>query len=196
MHLYREQMPPCYLAGRVISWRPKVNCTIEDLYKSFRGSLRNFIASKTRDVDLAEDLVQETFVKIARYCHCGEGCTHPKSFLYKVATNVLADHFQATRRRTFEQTARTADEDNMNAEVIACLVPLIDSLPSLYKEAVKLADVEQVSQQEIAERMGISLSGAKSRIQRGRAKLKDMLLAMCDMECDSHGNILHCKPRR
>lgn len=172
-----------------------MHCTIEDLFGSFKDNLRGFIASRTRNAQLADDLLQETFVRITRYCRSGCDCTHPKSFLYKVAASAIADHFRAARRRASEKMPQTAEDNNMNQEVLACLVPLIDSLPLPYREAVRLADIEQVPQQEIARRMGVSLSGAKSRVQRGRAKLRDMLLAMCDLEHDSYGNILDCRPR-
>ncbi len=63
----------------------QMNCSIEDLYKSFRTALKSFIAARTRDDKLAEDLVQDTFVKLADYCNRGCECRHPKSFLFKTA---------------------------------------------------------------------------------------------------------------
>jgi len=58
----------------------KMDCNLEDLYQSFKQKLKTFIASRTHDDDLANDLVQETFVKLTHYCNKGGVCTYPKSF--------------------------------------------------------------------------------------------------------------------
>lgn len=69
-----------------------VNCTIEGLYNSFRGKLKGFIAARTKDEALAEDLVQDTFVKLADYCGRGGSCTYPKSLLLFLAFVELTGH--------------------------------------------------------------------------------------------------------
>ncbi len=182
-----------------------MNCTIEDLYNSFRGELKGFIAARTRDQALAEDLVQDTFVRLAGYCGSGGSCTHPKALLFKVAANLITDHFRQNPRRDVRSSTDAdpsasdpvdppkPEADNLNREFLDCFMPLIDQLPEPYRQAVRLADVEQVSQAEIAARMKVSLSGAKSRVQRGRAKLKELVSAICRIEHDRYGNILDCR---
>lgn len=72
---------------------------------------------------------------------------------------------------------------------------MIRSLPDGYREAVQLAEIEEQTQQDVADRLGLSLSGAKSRIQRGRAMLKDVLEACCSFELDGRGRVMGCDPK-
>lgn len=80
------------------------------------------------------------------------------------------------------------------AELAQCLEPLIDGLPETYRAALRLAELEGLPQKDVAHRLGISLSGAKSRVQRGRAKLRERLLACCHVET-GRGGIVGYEPR-
>ena len=72
---------------------------------------------------------------------------------------------------------------------------MIDEIPPPYREAVQWYEIDGLPQQEIAARTGLSLSGAKSRIQRGRAMLKETLDRCCLLEFDRRGNLMNCDPR-
>ncbi len=78
---------------------------------------------------------------------------------------------------------------------IAWLDEMIQSLPDGYRQAVQMAEIEEQSQQDVADRLGLSLSGAKSRVQRGRAMLKDALQRCCSFELDVRGRVMECDPR-
>lgn len=185
-------------------------CALEDLYASFRDKLRGFVASRTHDDDLANDLVQEAFAKVVAYCQRGGDCAQPKSFLYKITTNVIADHYRRgdlkarlvpvsledDRHHGNVMADPPAPDDSQDRDFLACLIPLIESLPEPYRQALKLADMEGIPQHEIARRMGISVSGAKSRIQRGRSKLRDTILSVCSIDHDCYGHVTRCEPRR
>jgi len=186
-----------------------MSCTTEELYRSFAGKLKSFVTSKTNDPELAKDLVHETFLKVARYCEGGGSCRHPRSLLYRITLNAIADHFRSAdvkaSQRSIGISPESDDEEALSCpeggtageeDLLACVSPLIDHLPSPYREAVRLADIEGIPQQQIAARMGITLSGAKSRVQRGRERLRALLLEVCQIEHDRYGNILECEPRR
>lgn len=171
------------------------NCTPHGLYSDLAPQLRGFILKRVGDKALAEDLTQETFLKVVAYCNKGKDCSYPKAFLYQSASNLVADYFRRNEKIEIapaEEIENEEPQNDLNAQVIACLLPLIERLPSPYKEAVKLADLDGLPQQQIANRMKISLSGAKSRVQRGRAKLKELLLSSCSITNDCYGNILSC----
>ena len=72
---------------------------------------------------------------------------------------------------------------------------MISTLPEPYREALVLTEFEGLTQKQMAARLGTSLSGAKSRVQRGREQLKQMLLERCEFEFDRLGRIIDCKPR-
>ncbi len=67
---------------------------------------------------------------------------------------------------------------------------MLDSLPSHYAEALRLAEIEGLTQAEVARRLGLSLPGAKSRIQRGRKMLAETLLTCCHFELDQRGGVM------
>ena len=89
-----------------------------------------------------------------------------------------------------EVEATMPERDNLNEQVMGWIPSLIGQLPDRYREAIELYEVNGLTQQEIADRLGISLSGAKSRVQRGREKLKAILNECCSFEQDRHGNIV------
>jgi len=177
------------------------SCSVEDLYASFRGKLRTFIVARTRDDALADDIVQEAFIKLADYCARGGSCTYRRSLLFKVAANLVADHFRAQTARAeplrpeHEEVAQPEQEDS-DTEWLECFGSLIERLPQPYREAVQLADIGQMRHQDIATRAGVSVSGVNMRVQRGRAMLRELLLQMCEVERDRRGGITQCQPRQ
>jgi RNA polymerase sigma-70 factor (ECF subfamily) len=80
--------------------------------------------------------------------------------------------------------------DTARQDIDNCLMPMIWNLPDTYREAVMLSEIEGQTQKEVAEKIGISVSGAKSRVQRGRGMIKDMLLDCCKFEFDHQGNVM------
>ena len=87
------------------------------------------------------------------------------------------------------------ESDEVRKEVASWIVPFIEKLPEKYRQAVLMSEVQGLPQKEIAEELGISLSGAKSRIQRGRAMVKDILLDCCHLEFDRTGRIIDYSER-
>jgi RNA polymerase sigma-70 factor (ECF subfamily) len=71
---------------------------------------------------------------------------------------------------------------------------MVTALPGPYREALLLTEYAGLTQQELAVRAGISLSGAKSRVQRGRERLKQLLLDCCHVELDRRGGIIDYRP--
>jgi RNA polymerase sigma-70 factor (ECF subfamily) len=79
--------------------------------------------------------------------------------------------------------------EDVAEDIASCLEPMIDGLPEKYRQVIILAEYDGLSQREISEQLGMSFSGAKSRVQRSRGKLKDMLLECCHLEFDRLGHI-------
>jgi RNA polymerase sigma-70 factor, ECF subfamily len=72
---------------------------------------------------------------------------------------------------------------------------MIEKLPETYKEALLLSDFQGIAQREVAKKLRISLSAAKSRIQRARTMLKDLLLKCCHFEFDRYGTVYNYHPK-
>jgi RNA polymerase sigma-70 factor (ECF subfamily) len=154
------------------------------LWEEFGVPLRRFIARRVRNEHDAEDLLQEVFLRVHVALRRVEDRDRVRPWLYRKATNATADYYRnrghAVRNKPLhELTEDDAGPENLNEEVRVCLEPLVDELPDRYRRALVLADLEGRTQKEVAEELGLSLSGAKSRVQRARKKLKAALLSCC-----------------
>jgi RNA polymerase sigma-70 factor (ECF subfamily) len=114
--------------------------------------------------------------------------------LYRIARNAIVDHYR-TRRPSEPLPEELATDDSREArraeqELARCLTPLLGELPAPYGQALTLAELEGLPQREIARREGLSLSGAKSRVQRARTMLREALLACCRVELDQRGAVV------
>jgi RNA polymerase sigma-70 factor, ECF subfamily len=172
--------------------------TLENIWNEFAVKLGEFIRARVSDPATAEDILQDVFVKIQARLDQLEDPAKLGSWLYLIARNAIIDHYR-TRKQTIEiPESLPADPPADDEEVrglIAAFRRMIDSLPEPYRDALVLTELEGLTQKELARRLGISLSGAKSRVQRGRRQLKQMLEDCCKFEFDRRGRIIECQPR-
>jgi RNA polymerase sigma-70 factor, ECF subfamily len=171
------------------------NCDIQTLYADFSDKLKSYILHKVNDKVLAEDIMHDTFIKIDACCKQNRNCESPKSYLFQVANNTIADHYRKKYKPVSPAKEISIENEaaNHNEELLNCLNPFIEQLPEKYKQAIILADIQQKPQQEIANLLNISLSATKSRIQRAREKLKTLFEKACRLEADKFGNIITCE---
>ncbi|MEM7201519.1 MAG: RNA polymerase sigma factor SigZ [Planctomycetota bacterium] len=174
----------------------------ERLWELLSDRLRTFFARRIDDQQVADDLLQETFVRIHKGLDGLGDEQHIEPWVFQIARHLVIDHHRATKATTGHEggadaaAARDpATADNLSEVVGRWLPAMIAQLQDPYAEAVRLYELEGLPQQEIADRLGISLSGAKSRIQRGREKLKAVLFSCCSFEHDRRGNVIGFKRR-
>jgi RNA polymerase sigma-70 factor (ECF subfamily) len=169
---------------------------LELLWKKYADRLLGFIRSRVSDPDEAEDLLQEVFIRVHRGLCCIQEWTAMEKWIYRVTRNLIIDHYRTRRRHEelgeeIESLEGPAEfEDDPAARIAFSLRDSVDELPEPYREALVLTEYEGLTQAELAARAGISLSGAKSRVQRAREKLKDLLLDCCHFELDRLGGII------
>jgi RNA polymerase sigma-70 factor (ECF subfamily) len=175
--------------------------TTDAIWTHLSSALRRFIRRRVADEHTADDLLQEAFVRIHRNLAALEEADRLAAWVYQIARNVVHDHHRsrANSTATLADAELVVDDDPAESQT-ACggavwLDEMIRSLPDGYREAVQLAELEDRSQQEVADRLGLSLSGAKSRIQRGRSMLKDALGRCCSFELDGRGRVMGCDPK-
>ncbi|HEU0000950.1 MAG TPA: RNA polymerase sigma factor SigZ [Ktedonobacteraceae bacterium] len=173
--------------------------TTESLWETFHTGLKHFILKRIPDEQSADDVLQETFLKIHTRIATLRDEDKLQSWMYQIARNTVADYYRA-QKATVElpETLPVPDEPVFEDEVIKDLIPgvkaMIDNLPPAYREALILTEYEGLTQRELADRLGLSFSGAKSRVQRAREKLKTMLLDCCHFEFDRLGKIIDYEP--
>ncbi|GAA4444324.1 RNA polymerase sigma factor SigZ [Novipirellula rosea] len=171
----------------------------QQVWDDFGTALRAFIRRRVNDDHVADDLLQDVFVRIHDKLGSLTDEDRLAAWLYQIARNVVTDHYRRRFEFTFDeaeiQVDQVTDDQNLNEQVGQWLVNRIAELPEDYREAVTLSELKGVRQTEVAERIGLSVSGAKSRIQRGRKMLKDILLQCCHFEFDKRGNVIDYQVR-
>ncbi len=157
----------------------------DKIWIAFHQKLLAFIKSRVPE-DVAEDLLQDVFLKMHQQIETLRDATRLESWLYRITSNAIADYYRSrpsTEKLPRQlEAAETEEGDLIRQELALCIEPMIDQLPAKYRDAVRLSELEGKSQGEVAALNNISLSGAKSRVQRGRARLKTMLQDCCTIE--------------
>lgn len=177
----------------------------EDVAQELSGPLRRYLERLVGNRATADDLLQETLLKIARGLPEFEGRSSVKTWAFTIATRVATDHFRRpqTRARMVEidetEPAHVLDAEIDQRLVIdemsGCVREVIDSLPEDYRAAVVLHDLEGQTAAQVAEIAGCSLATAKIRIHRARRRLKDALDQECSFYRDED-NIFRCDRKR
>ena len=169
---------------------------IDDVtFEKLGPKLRGFLATRVSNPADAEDLVQEILMKLHRHSHEISDDTRVHAWIWTVARNAVVDYYRQRRIKTVDvagldfEDPRKGDGFPAETEVLAWLAPMVDQLPEIYRDAVRMSEIEGVPQAEVAARLSIGISGAKSRIQRGRARLREILLRCCEFDHDAEGRI-------
>lgn len=164
-----------------------MKATAEQIWNEVSVRLGQFIRARVADPATAEDLLHDVFVKFQKRLDEFRDPAKVQGWLFLVARHAIIDHYR-THKPTSELTELLpagplplADAMEMK-ELHAAFGRIIHSLPEPYREAILLTQFEGLTQKELAQRLGISLSGAKSRVQRGRDRLKELLLDYCNRE--------------
>ena len=165
----------------------------EHIWYEYRIKLSAFIRSKVTE-DSVDDILQDVFMKIHTRINSLHDDTKIESWLYQITRHTIIDHYRS--RRTTEELpdwleqAELEEEASNRKALSSCLAPMVKQLPDKYRSAIEMSEIENRTQQELAEQESISLSGAKSRVQRGRALLKAMLYDCCQFELNKHDQIV------
>lgn len=160
-----------------------------DFWDEHKTRLRGYIAKQVRDHAAVDDILQDVFLKAHTSLHTVRSHGSLAPWLYRIAANAITDHYrmQKPSEEVSEELAAPEPEPDYIGDLAACLQPLIDNLPETYRMALVLSEIEGLPQKEVADRLGLSLSGAKSRVQRGREKLRQSLSECCDIETGKNG---------
>lgn len=176
----------------------------EDLWHALSAGLRAFLRSRVPSDSDADDLLQDVFVRVYENINSLRQAGRVESWVYQIARNTVTDFYRRRGPLPSDAVEEVADppeldpvgEVNLNRAVGAWLSVTIDKLPQTLRDAVRMYEIEGMSQADIAVHLGVSLPGAKSRVQRGRRQLEDLLRGSCQLELDRRGNVIACKPAR
>jgi RNA polymerase sigma-70 factor, ECF subfamily len=165
--------------------------------------LRPFVARRVRAPHDVDDVLQDIFLRMQRAL---PGLRDEQRFgpwVYRIARSAIADHHRAASRHPVAAgghddaggSVEIEPDGGAEEELAAYVSFFVATLPAPYREALTLTELEGLTQREAAERLGISLSGMKSRVQRGRALLRRALEDCCEIALDARGRVIAYEPR-
>ncbi len=173
-----------------------MNCIV-DAWHGYEAEIRGYLTRQVGDARVAEDLLQDTFLKAieqgARFCHL----ENPRAWLFRVARNRLIDLHRRNRPHIGidADIAEEIEEIPAIETLTACLPRALRELDEKERKAITLCDLQGLTQSEYAAREGLSLPGAKSRVQRARKQLKQKLRDNCQIRFDDSGQVCCYTPR-
>lgn len=147
-----------------------MHAPIENIWLEFGDTLKRYILKHVADEQGADDIVQDVFVKIHARIETLRDEDRLQSWVYQIARNAINDYYRKSQwaHELDENTPVDADDEDNEIEqrLSRSLRAMVDTLPNEYRQALMLTAFEGLSQKELAERLGLSVSGAKSRVQR------------------------------
>jgi RNA polymerase sigma-70 factor (ECF subfamily) len=177
-----------------------MSMTTEQVWEAFHVPLHRFIRKRVPDDDTAEDLLQEVFLKIHQHIETLKDVKKLESWIYQITRNTIIDYYRSTIPTTTLEVPEVLQlplelpDDDVVTELFPAVRSMVKSLPEHDRQALVLTEYQGLSQKEFGKRVGLSLSGAKSRVQRARERLKQMLLECCHFELDRRGRIIDYQP--
>jgi RNA polymerase sigma-70 factor, ECF subfamily len=175
--------------------------TTERVWEEFHAPLQQFIRRRVSDEATAEDILQDVFLRIHQHMDALKDVRKLEGWIYQVTRHAIIDAYRGRRPETTLETAEALDlpeelpDDDIVSELLPSVRAMVRNLPEQDRQALVLTEYQGLTQKELAQRLGLSLSGAKSRVQRAREKLKQQLLECCHFELDRRGHIIDYQPR-
>ncbi len=163
-------------------------------WRELRRELRRFVASRVPAADV-DDVVQDALARIHRSVARVREPERITGWVYQVTRSAIADHGRRQHRAPPAPEPEAPVDDAAYASVLACIRPFVQLLPEPYREAVTLVELEGASPVEAAARLGVPLSTMKSRVQRGRARLRELVEQCCVIELDARNHVVGAVPR-
>ena len=181
-----------------------IEASARDAWLEVEARLRPFIARRVRSPADVDDVVQEVFLRMQRGVSALRDEERFGPWVYRIARSAVADHHRAAARHPVadgeapEEAAPPPDAEDDGAaerELATYVAVFVAMVPSPYREALTLTELEGLTQKEAAAMLGISLSGMKSRVRRGRLLLRQALDACCRIAVDARGRVVSCEAR-
>jgi len=174
---------------------------LQAIAEQFRAEIFAYIKSKVSGPATAEDLTQETFVKVGRALAKGATPEHFRGWLYQIARNAIIDFLVESRRfvpledsalnrEASNSEASDPDDGEFRKSLFSYTLNVIDTFPVEDREALVLTEIDGLSREELAAELKISLTAAKSRVHRARAKLRKAIEKCCRLVTDPYGRVI------
>lgn len=181
------------------------------VFDEYKRPIFNYLLRMTQNRELADDLTQETFLRVYKGLPKFRGDSSLSTWIYRIASNVSFDFFRSkkthqelrtdsideaetNRMRIPDKFAPPPEQAAVQYEMSACVQSYIRELPPDYRAVILLSDLQGLKNQEIAEVLDLSLDTVKIRLHRARVKLRSALNLGCDFSHDER-NVLVCEEK-
>lgn len=166
------------------------------IWKTFKQELLGFIKSRVTGNDIAEDLLQDIFIKIHLNKDSITEDAKLTSWVYQITRNSIIDYYRKKKINVSSnqfEISLPKEIENVNLELTKCLNSFVSHLSETDQDALNKTVYEGLTQKEYAESIKLSYTATKSRVQRARKKLKELFVECCAIETDRYGNIISDK---
>ena len=165
--------------------------TTNQVWQKYSDDLKRFIISKVKNTTVADDILQDTFIKIHTNLHTLSDITKLKSWIFTIARNSILDYWKSTNKTVeianFE--SETEIEANIHTEK-DCLRGILKNLPKKYHDPIFLSDIKGMKQAEVAKQLKQTLPTTKSQIQRARKLIAQGFIDCCGFVINEKGNLV------
>ena len=186
-HAVQQQVVPEQMKTKPLDWQ------------SFEKQLRKYIKKRVPK-NAVDDIYGDVILRLVSNQDKFQSAANPVAWMYKVTTNIITDYYRnhvqeqaVNSQSATDNTEEPAnvDKDTLPSDELAkCVLPLIKNLPTAYSEALLMTEIKGMKQADAAKKLNLSLSGMKSRVQRGRSLLKKAILGCCQISVNRKGNII------
>ena len=174
---------------------------ISSLWLEYKNGLKYYIFKKVKNEEIANDLSHEVLMKVYNSCCSSVNIKNVRSWMFQIAHNTTIDYLKKHNKFT-DNVPEKYDNENYDVyqEANEIIKPLMQLLPEKYAIPLQLSDIEELKQKEVAQKLNLSLTATKSRIQRARNLLKEKIIECGNLEKDEKGNLIslgiksNCKP--
>ena len=173
-----------------------------------RAAIRAFVLSRVKEPATADDITQEALLRLTQRLHTLRDSERLEAWVFQIARNAVTDHFRATKEsEPFDEENHMSalesekhrplalEDERLRQAVAAYVRSVVENLPDPYRSALQLTEFEGISQIDLAGKIGLSVSAAKSRVQRARTMLRAEMERCCRWETDAYGAVLDVRPK-
>ena len=173
-----------------------------EIHDQFYQRIRKFILASVREESVADDLVQDTFIRIQENLDSVKDPSKVSSWIFKIAYNLCQDHFRSRKKSSSHEEIHDGlvnlqdtplHKKVEQGEMSQCVQDKVNLLPESLRSVLIFADVMEFRHQEIANILGLSVENVKVRVHRARKQFKKILEEKCTFEVDER-NVLVCEP--
>ncbi|MCG9579439.1 RNA polymerase sigma factor SigZ [Vibrio tubiashii] len=175
--------------------------SLEQVWAEYQQALKSFLHSKVSNPDDVEDLQQEILLKTYQNLSTIADISSVKAWLFQLASRTIIDFYRKRARQQRDGELQADDlwfeeqEASLEQEMAECIKPFVNALPAEQSQLLEAVELNGESQKLLAEKVGVSYSTLKSRVQKGRVELKKLFEECCTLQLDKHGNLVDCEAK-